>query len=117
MHFGFEPLLRRHRIFRSSDTEDLSRFGSGPFSTVMSLISSRSMRWRSRAVVVDAVHNRGKSLASLIICCFWSAVIVRNVLRSKLASSASSSITRCMASFQRCSSVLAISRLARSTAS
>ena len=32
-------------------------------------------------------------------------MIVRNVWRSKLASSASSSTTRCIASFQRCSSV------------
>src|SRR3990172_4046889 len=88
-----------------------------PFLDVMSLINNRSMRLRSRAAVVGAVHNRGKSLANSRICRFWSVVIARSVWRSKLASSASRSITRCIASFQRCSRVLAISRLAGSTAS
>ena len=43
--------------------------------------------------------------------------MVRSVRRSKLANSASSSSSRCIASFQRFSSVLAIRRLAGSTAS
>src|ERR1700757_996856 len=55
-----------------------SNFGSGLLRTVISRISKRRMRLRSRAAVVEAVHSRGKSLASSRICRFWSAVTVRS---------------------------------------
>src|SRR6266566_5149681 len=55
-----------------------SNFGSGLLRTVISRISKRRMRLRSRAAVVEAVHSRGKSLASCRICRFWSAVTVRS---------------------------------------
>src|ERR1700738_3919625 len=38
-------------------------FGSGALTMVMSLISKRSMRLRSRRAVVEGFHSRGKSVA------------------------------------------------------
>jgi Hint domain len=65
----------------------------------------RSMRLLSRASVVVAVHNRGKSPASCRICRLLFGGDGAQRLRSKLVNSVSSSSTRCAASFQRCSSV------------
>ena len=41
-----------------------------PLATVISLTSKRSIRLRSRGLVVWALHSRGKSCPSCIICCF-----------------------------------------------
>ena len=57
----------------------------------MSRTSKRSIRLRSRGVVVDAAQSLGRSLASWRICRFCSAVTARMVCRSNTASSASSS--------------------------
>src|SRR5215475_1236981 len=88
-----------------------SSLGSGPLATVISRINKRSIRLRSQADVVRAFQSRGKSLPSCRICCFCSAVTLRIAWHSKVASSASRSAIRCIASFQRFSSILAIRRL------
>src|SRR5215467_818036 len=94
-----------------------SSLGSGPLATVISRINKRSIRLRLQADVVRAFQSRGKSLPSCRICCFCSSVTLRIAWRSKVASSASRSAIRCIASFQRFSSVLAIRRLLGSTSS
>jgi len=84
-------------------------------STVMSAMSSRSMRLRSFASVLGARHTRGRSRAKARILARCSAVSTRVLCAWNCAASALTSSTRVKASFQRRSRLAATSRLDGST--
>ena len=85
--------------------------------TVMSSMSSRSMRLRSFDWVVEARHTRGRSWAKFMILALCSGVTIRALWFWNTAASALIVSRLTSALFHRCSRLEATNRLDGSTSS